>query len=73
MADVTHHVLSLGTGNDDLRSDLGPHLNPAVSLVMATRGELGWREPALFVLVQLGAGGTEAESDVVALRGILFF
>ena len=34
----------------------GAHMNPAVSLVMATRGELGWRELAAFVLVQLGAG-----------------
>lgn len=34
----------------------GAHINPAVSLVMATRGELGWRELAAFVLVQLCAG-----------------
>lgn len=34
----------------------GAHLNPAVSLVMAMRGELSWRELAPFVAVQLGAG-----------------
>jgi glycerol uptake facilitator-like aquaporin len=34
----------------------GAHLNPAVSLVMAMRGELSWRELTLFVAVQVGAG-----------------
>lgn len=34
----------------------GAHLNPAVSLVMAIRGELGWKELAPFVAVQLVAG-----------------
>lgn len=34
----------------------GANLNPAVSLVMAMRGELNWKELAPFVAVQLGAG-----------------
>lgn len=34
----------------------GAHLNPAVSLVMAMRGELGWRELAAFIAIQLAAG-----------------
>ena len=34
----------------------GAHMNPAVSLVMATRGELSWKELGAFVAVQLGAG-----------------
>lgn len=34
----------------------GAHLNPAVSLVMAIRGELGWKELGPFVAVQLVAG-----------------
>lgn len=37
----------------------GAHLNPAVSLVMALRGMLSWRDAAPYVLVQLlcGIGG----------------
>ena len=31
----------------------GAHMNPAVSLVAATRGELGWREAALYIAAQL--------------------
>jgi glycerol uptake facilitator-like aquaporin len=34
----------------------GAHLNPAVSLVMAFRGELGWRDTAPYVLAQLLCG-----------------
>ena len=34
----------------------GAHLNPAVSLVMAMRRELPWKELVPFVAVQLGAG-----------------
>jgi glycerol uptake facilitator-like aquaporin len=34
----------------------GAHLNPAVSLVMATRGELAWREVLPYILVQTGFG-----------------
>jgi glycerol uptake facilitator-like aquaporin len=34
----------------------GAHFNPAVSLVMAFRRELGWRDLALFVLVQVAGG-----------------
>lgn len=34
----------------------GAHLNPAVSLVMARRGELEWKEFAAFVAVQLAGG-----------------
>jgi glycerol uptake facilitator-like aquaporin len=34
----------------------GAHFNPAVSLVMAARKELGWREAAAYVAVQLVFG-----------------
>ena len=34
----------------------GAHFNPAVSLVAASRGELGWRTAGLYILVQLGCG-----------------
>ena len=34
----------------------GAHFNPAVSLVMALRGELGWKALAGFALVQLAGG-----------------
>ncbi len=34
----------------------GAHLNPAVSLVMAWRRELGWRDAAAYAAVQLGCG-----------------
>lgn len=34
----------------------GAHFNPAVSLVMAVRRELGWREVLPYVLVQIGFG-----------------
>ena len=34
----------------------GAHMNPAVSLVMATRGELSWNELGTFVAIQLAAG-----------------
>jgi glycerol uptake facilitator-like aquaporin len=34
----------------------GAHMNPAVSLVAASRRELGWRDALLYILVQLGAG-----------------
>jgi len=34
----------------------GAHMNPAVSLVAASRGELGWKDCGAYVLVQLGFG-----------------
>lgn len=34
----------------------GAHFNPAVSLVMAMRGELKWRDVLPYVLVQIGCG-----------------
>jgi glycerol uptake facilitator-like aquaporin len=34
----------------------GAHMNPAVSMVFAWRGELPWREAGAYVLVQLGCG-----------------
>ena len=34
----------------------GAHLNPAVSLVAASRGELTWREAAAYTLAQLACG-----------------
>jgi len=34
----------------------GAHMNPAVSLVAASRRELGWRDAAAYILVQLGCG-----------------
>jgi glycerol uptake facilitator-like aquaporin len=34
----------------------GAHMNPAVSLVAAWRGELGWGEAAAYILAQLGCG-----------------
>ncbi|MEO7601795.1 MAG: MIP/aquaporin family protein [Sphingomicrobium sp.] len=41
----------------------GAHFNPAVSGVMAARGELGWREAAAYVAAQL-AGGLVAVAAV---------
>lgn len=38
----------------------GAHFNPAVSGVMAARGETGWSEAALYALVQLLAGALGA-------------
>ena len=34
----------------------GAHMNPAVSLVAASRGELAWRDAAAYIAVQLGLG-----------------
>jgi glycerol uptake facilitator-like aquaporin len=34
----------------------GAHMNPAVSLVAATRRELAWRDAGLYILAQLGFG-----------------
>ena len=34
----------------------GAHMNPAVSLVAASRGELTWRDSALYILAQLAFG-----------------
>ena len=34
----------------------GAHFNPAVSLVMALRHELAWRDVLLYILVQIGFG-----------------
>ena len=34
----------------------GAHMNPAVTMVLASRGELPWREAAAYVLVQLAFG-----------------
>ena len=34
----------------------GAHFNPAVSLVMAARGELPWRDVAPYIIVQLAGG-----------------
>jgi glycerol uptake facilitator-like aquaporin len=34
----------------------GAHMNPAVSLVAASRGELPWREAAAYILAQLAFG-----------------
>ena len=34
----------------------GAHMNPAVSLVAAWRGELGWAEAAGYILAQLAEG-----------------
>jgi glycerol uptake facilitator-like aquaporin len=34
----------------------GAHMNPAVSLVAASRRELGWRDCALYILAQLACG-----------------
>lgn len=34
----------------------GAHMNPAVSLVAASRGELKWRDAALYILAQLAFG-----------------
>jgi glycerol uptake facilitator-like aquaporin len=34
----------------------GAHMNPAVSLVMASRRELGWRAAGAYILVQLAFG-----------------
>jgi glycerol uptake facilitator-like aquaporin len=41
----------------------GAHFNPAVSGVMAARGEIGWSEAALYILAQL-AGGLVAVAAV---------
>ena len=34
----------------------GAHMNPAVSLVAASRGELGWRDTAAYIAAQLAFG-----------------
>ena len=34
----------------------GAHMNPAVSLVAASRGELGWRDAATYIATQLSFG-----------------
>jgi glycerol uptake facilitator-like aquaporin len=34
----------------------GAHMNPAVTIVAATRGDLSWREAAPYIAVQLGFG-----------------
>jgi glycerol uptake facilitator-like aquaporin len=34
----------------------GAHMNPAVSLVAASRGELSWRDATVYIAVQLGFG-----------------
>lgn len=34
----------------------GAHMNPAVSLVAASRRELGWRDAGLYIIAQLGFG-----------------
>ena len=34
----------------------GAHMNPVVSLVATSRGELGWRDGALYVLAQFACG-----------------
>ena len=34
----------------------GAHMNPTVSLVAASRGELGWRDTAAYIVVQLAFG-----------------
>ena len=34
----------------------GAHFNPAVSLVMASRGALNWREAAIYIIVQIAGG-----------------
>ena len=34
----------------------GAHMNPAVSLVAASRGELGWRDAAAYIATQLAFG-----------------
>ena len=34
----------------------GAHMNPAVSLVAASRGELGWRDAGAYILAQLAFG-----------------
>jgi glycerol uptake facilitator-like aquaporin len=34
----------------------GAHMNPAVSLVAAARGEIGWGDAALYILAQLAFG-----------------
>jgi glycerol uptake facilitator-like aquaporin len=39
-----------------LGSISGAHMNPAVSLVAASRGELGWRDAALYILAQFAFG-----------------
>jgi glycerol uptake facilitator-like aquaporin len=51
----------------------GAHLNPAVSLVMALRGSLGWRDAVPYVLAQLlcgivGAGLAHLMFDVPILQ-----
>lgn len=39
-----------------LGSISGAHMNPAVSLVAASRGELGWRDAAAYIAAQLAFG-----------------
>lgn len=34
----------------------GAHMNPAVTLVMASRGEIGWRDAGAYMLTQLAFG-----------------
>ena len=34
----------------------GAHMNPAVSLVTASRGELAWRDAGAYILTQLASG-----------------
>jgi glycerol uptake facilitator-like aquaporin len=34
----------------------GAHFNPAVSLVMASRGELAWRDARAYIPIQIGCG-----------------
>jgi glycerol uptake facilitator-like aquaporin len=34
----------------------GAHMNPAVSLVAASRGELAWRDAAAYIVMQLAFG-----------------
>ena len=51
----------------------GAHMNPAVSLVAALRHELGWRDAALYALVQLcfgilGAWAVHLEFDLPILQ-----
>lgn len=47
----------------------GAHFNPAVSLVFAVRGDLGWRDLALYSLAQIAGGiaGTIAAHLMFAL------
>ncbi len=38
----------------------GAHMNPAVSLVSAVRGELPWRDTSLYIVAQIAAGALGA-------------